>query len=715
MSATVLDWPSPSPQKEGKPQHWGRRLLSNIAEQIREDRQRWVLWIPVLIGLGVSVYFVLPAEPPLIVTILLGALCLAPLASFQFSWRRPVLVALLAFWAGVIAGQIRTHLVAAPVLPGELNLRTVTGIVEWAERIETARLRLVLKDLEVQGLSPDKTPRKARITLPVSEAGPGTEQLGARITVRARLAPPGGAVVAGGYDFARTSYFKQVGATALVAFQAKQIAPPADRYWQLPSFAELRRLISQRIDEHLPAREAGIATALITGARGGIEPEDLDALRDAGLAHMLAISGLHIGLVSMLILVAVRGGLAFVEPIALRWPLKKIAAAAALVGAGFYLGLSGASISTQRAFIMLSVVLVAVWLNRPAITLRSVALAATIILLWRPESLLSPGFQMSFGAVTCLVAAYEWVRARAPLGPEALPPVIGRAGRYLGGLALTTLVAEFATAPFGLFHFNHGVSYGLLGNELAMPLLAFVVMPAAVASILSMPFGLEAGPLWVLERSIGWLLEAAHWTASLPGAVVYVENWGVPSLVLAVLGGLWLCLWSKPIRLLGLVPIAISLMLTLFQRGPDLIIGPAAHQFAVRSTIEGREHVLLFGTRLGAFRGDVWAGRMGHGSETTVSGLRFANCDATGCQMESTKDTKITFVKDGRALAEDCRQAGVLISKVPVRRPCPGPDLVVDPDRIAEAGYISLFAEEGGRWRTRQSNEKKRPWTPQAK
>ncbi|MBL4758173.1 MAG: ComEC/Rec2 family competence protein, partial [Rhizobiales bacterium] len=151
---------------------------------------------------------------------------------------------------------------------------------------------------------------------------------------------------------------------------------------------------------------------MITGDRSFISRNHVEMLRASGLAHVLAISGLHMTLVTGALFAGLRALLAFIPGIALRYPIKKIAAFAALFAGAFYLALSGANVATQRAFIMVGIMLVAILLERPAISLRNVALAALFVILWRPESVVTASFQMSFAAVTALIAAYEYVLNR---------------------------------------------------------------------------------------------------------------------------------------------------------------------------------------------------------------------------------------------------------------------------------------------------------------
>ena len=196
-----------------------------------------------------------------------------------------------------------------------------------------------------------------------------------------------------------------------------------------------------------------------------------EALRRSGLAHILAISGLHMALVAGAVFWSVRAVLALFPAIALSRPIRKWAAVAALISGAFYLVLSGAGIATQRAFIMIAIVFIAIIAERPAVTLRSVALAAIVVMAVAPETVVGPSFQMSFAAVVALVATYEWhvkrdrhVARSDGFSRSAMRVVM----LYFGGLLMTSLIAGLATAPFAAFHFNRVAPLGLVANLAAM-------------------------------------------------------------------------------------------------------------------------------------------------------------------------------------------------------------------------------------------------------
>ena len=329
-------------------------------------------------------------------------------------------------------------------------------------------------------------------------------------------------------------------------------------------------------------------------------------MRNSGLAHLLAISGLHIGLVASILFVAVRGLLALVEPLALRHPIKKWAASVALAGAFGYLLLTGATVPTQRAFLMVALVLVAVLTDRSAFSMRTVALAAMAILVLRPESLLSVSFQMSFAAVVALIATYETLGARfAGWRRSAAWP--RRVLLYLLGVGLTTVVASLATMPFAAYHFNQVAHYGLAANLLAVPLTALWIMPWGVATYVLLPFGLEALALapmgWGIEAVVGIAETVAAWSGSISRLVAPAPA----ALALVSLGGLWLCLWVGRWRLWGVAAICDGLLIGLAARPPDILIDGRGDVAEVR---DGAGGLRLSSARANGFRTETWLRRL---------------------------------------------------------------------------------------------------------
>ena len=678
------------------------RLVALGLDCFFAERERWALWLPVLLGSGVGFYFLLPVEPPpwlpgLAVGVTAGALAVTR--------RRPAWgllnLALLFLVLGIAVAQWRSLSVAAPILErslGPLELRGRILSVEPRARGE----RLVLEQLEISRLTQAQTPERVRITL----AG-GAEGLypGDWVRGRARLNPPPEPVAPGAYDFGRAAYFARLGAVGF-AFGSFEKLPAGDverqprGIWENLSlaweiwWADLRHRLSERIATALPGHQGAIAAALMTGERGRIPESIVQDLRDAGLAHLLAISGLHIGLVAAGLFFAVRGLLALIPPLALEYPIKKWAALVALPGAFSYLMLVGATIPAQRAFLMTGLVLLAVLLDRRALSMRLVAWAAMVTLLMAPESLLSVSFQMSFAAVTVMIAAYEGRRGlfqQAGGDFWSLRSLL----TYLAAVALTSGLATFATAPFAIFHFNHLALYGVIANVIAVPVTAFWIMPSALLAFLLMPLGLETLPLWLMGQGIEVVVTTARTVAEFPAAALTVSAMPLWGLLAAVSGGLWLSIWLGRWRFLGLLPLAAGALSILLWTPPDILMSGDARLFAVR--LESGD-LWRSSKRVNRFDAEIWARRAGlnhtvsdDGDAAKAGVEELPRCDSQGCIF--VKDSvKVAFAATAGAVAEDCALVDLMISSVPIRRACDRPSVVIDRFDLwregAHAGYV---------------------------
>ncbi|MEO7053463.1 MAG: ComEC/Rec2 family competence protein, partial [Rhizomicrobium sp.] len=554
-------------------------LLITISARVRQmaldERHRWPLWLPVALGGGTALYFAAPAEPPLWLGWAAAGLFLAFVSAGFAStgvWVRAVLGGLAALTLGFAVAKLQEARAAAPVLPRPMVSHLTGRVValDWGSKGQR-----VIIDQVRSGRLPDP-PARARILI---QKDADRLRVGQGIGLTAQLMPPPGPAAPGDNDFGRAAFFARIGATGFSygAPQTVPLAHPAGAWDRLMELVEgMRASMTARIRGQLPKSEGAIVTAIITGERGGIDPEDEAALRDAGLAHVLAIAGLHMALVGAGLFWLVRAVLAAIPAVALAYPIKKWAAAAAIAGAGFYIVISGASSSATRAFVMLAMMLLAILLDRPALSMRSLGLAAAILLLARPVAITEPGFQMSFAAVASLVAVAEWEQRRTRLVPR------GWLYRHVRGIALTSLVASFATLPFAMYYFGRATHYAVLGNLLAMPVMGLVTMPSAALSVAAMPFGLEHAPLRLMAWSIEMMLGLGRFVSGLPGAVTVTPAFPLSALVSIALGGLWILLWRRHWRWWGLLPVVAGIVMAVSAPRPDMMIASDARTIALR-------------------------------------------------------------------------------------------------------------------------------------
>ncbi|GAB4230992.1 MAG: ComEC/Rec2 family competence protein [Methyloligellaceae bacterium] len=692
---------------------------SALTNALLREAQRWFLWLPVLFACGIALCFSLASEPgsrTVAALLLAGAGCAFLARRRALGW--PLAIACLAIVSGFAAAKLRLTAVDTPMLLYKSGAVILRG---WVEEIRTRSAkahRILVKVAAIEG-RPD-LPALNRVRISYRFADPPSA--GSAIRLRAVLLPPPGPVIPGGFDFARAAWFSGIGAVGFALQPARPWAdaPPRSAGDKIRSaVARLRQQVDARIRTALPDSRGGVASALLTGKRGGIEDSHLQALRHSGLAHLLAISGMHMVILAGSLFWLIRALLAANPAIALRYPVKKISAIIALGGGGFYLLLSGMGIATQRAYLMMAIMFLAVLLDRPAITLRNVAMAALIILVIHPESLFSVSFQMSFSAALGLVAFYErWSRAQARHSPPlraAGNPVVQLAVRVLKygvGIAVTTLVASIAVAPFAAYHFHQLAQYSLIANLAAMPVFGLLVMPMALASLLAMPFGLEYWPLQVMAYGISLIITVAQTVSGWEGAVIRLQAMPGHSLLLLVAGGLWLILWQSRWRHAGLVIAAAGILLAGSAERPDVLISRDAKVVAVR-TPAGQLSAHM--DRGGAYSLERWLAADGDKRNPEIARKDSVfRCDDVAC-LATVKGNTIAILLHPAAIREECATADIVVAQFPLghnRARCPGARRHFDIIDLERDGATALYLE-GHAIRSATAAQKRGnwPWT----
>jgi competence protein ComEC len=543
----------------------------------------------------------------------------------------------------------------------------------------------------IYGEPPERTPRRLRVTL---EADAPPPPLGARVSVMARIGPPGGPVEPGGFDFRRAAFFDRLGGIGLARGPLALIppeAPPGPLEAVALALDAARAAIAAGLRARMPGEAGAFAAAIAVGDRAALPREAVEALRAASLAHLLAISGLHMAIACGLAFVGLRLALVLVPGWGVRWPVKKIAAGAAILAGLAYLALSGGSVATQRAFVMAAVAFGAILVDRPAVTMRGLALAAALVLALRPESLVEAGFQMSFAAALALVAAYEAARPRlAPAGGTAR-----RLGRYALGLLATSALAGLATAPFAAAIFGRLAVYGLLANLAAVPVMGFVAAPGLAAAALLAPLGLEAPALAMAEAGIGWILAVARFVAGLEGAVTAAPAPPRAAMWLIVGGGLWLALTRGPLRLAGLAPLGLALaMWSAGAPRPAVLVAPGGGLIGVVG--EGGRAVTR--ARGEGYAAETWLRRDGDLATQETAAARPALA-RDGPWLDPGPGAPPVAVYLGEAarpsrLAERCR-AGALVLAPRAALEADGPCLRLDAPALADRGALAIEWRDG--------------------
>ncbi|WP_342707599.1 ComEC/Rec2 family competence protein [Alloyangia pacifica] len=653
-------------------------------------------WAPVFLGFGIGVYFSLPLEPPVRWLLLCGG---GGAGLLLAAGRLPETAAPLALAGGLVllglalAGA-RAHAVAAPQL-GFRYYGPIEGRVIGIDRSASDVPRLTLDRVVLSRVAPKRVPARVRVSLhgdPALQARALRLAPGQRVALTGHLVPPGGPVEPGGFDFRRHAWFERIGAVGYSRTPVVLLEPAGGSR----RIDRARMALSRHVQARLPGETGAFAAALMTGDRSAMGQGTLEALRQTNLAHLLAISGLHMGLLTGFVFGAVRVLLLLPRRSRHLWPGKKIAALTALAAASGYLALSGGNIATQRAFIMVAVMLGAVLADLRALSLRSVALAALLLLCLRPEAMLGPGFQMSFAATTALVCVFGALR-----GAMSLP----RWARPLLAMVLSSAVASLATAPVSMAHFNLVSRYGLLANLLAVPAMGLLAMPMAVLSALLLPLGLDRWSLGVMALGLDWILGVARAVAELEGTVGLVVAPGPWVLPLFAAGSLILMLWQGAGRWSGLVPLLLAGVLWIGTERPAMLVAESGALVGVM-TAQGRALSRPVGD---GFTAKVWLENDGQGGGQEVAAALWPGGEGRLRRITLGK-LEVVHASGSRAASEikGCAGAQIVVSNAPL--PVFGDCMFLDPLRLKETGAVAIFQDAAGVRMKTSKTEPPRLW-----
>ena len=703
--------------------------MNSIGAEVRAQAERAFLWTPVAYGLGAAAYLGLKTEPPLWTLVWTAALAgvIAAAARRWSPWRGlAIMTALAAVIACGFAGaRLRTELAAAPIAPAHLGVVPVEGFVVDVANPSDHGARLLIAPVSVGGLAPEQVPKRVRLVVPADDVlGPG-----APIRVLALVDPPPGPAAPGAYDFARDAWFEGIGGVGL-AMKPPTVIDLAPAPWPLRlvmavnavrwSLAERLAGDMQRVMGPDDGGAAGLAVTVTTSHEDWLDSQSRDDLRGSGLAHMLAIAGLHTAAVSGFVFFALRLGVAAWPWLALRVSGKKVAAVGGLVAVAVYLVLSGAHPPARRAAITASVAFIAILFDRRAISLHSLSIAALLILLIQPEVVVSPGFEMSFCATASLVALAElWPhRPRAVGLPWALA-ALQKARDWTLAMLAVSFVAGTATGPFAIQHFNRVANYGVFANLTADFLASVVLMPAvaiaALGELLGVSASLLSGPLWVAGWAAKAIVALAHFFALAPGAAFTIPSAPTIALAVSYVGIVFACLWRGRLRWIG-VPMAAAVALWPRPAPPVAWIAADGNDAAV--VIHGQEIALKPDKR--AYATGIWAQRRGFSLpvDATASQEAAFDCDRKHCAPINNIQPALAAWWSTRAPKPEqidalCTGARIVVLRANVDSPpaC-AKALVLGPRDFAKGGAAEIFRDPKG-WRVdwAQPIRGQRPWT----
>ncbi|MFS3136652.1 ComEC/Rec2 family competence protein [Gluconacetobacter sacchari] len=555
-----------------------------LARLLLAEQRRLALWLPVGLGLGIAWYFSLRREPG--TPEVLAWAGVAALGLGWIAWRPHALAPRLigggaaTLAVGCLAAFWATH--RQPPLP-DLPARATIVIGRVAAVALLPADGPVIRRLDLAGavlddpLDAGMPPLRRILRVRLRADDPLAPVPGMVVRVRALLRPPAPPSWPGGPDRQRRAYFDGTAGGGTALGRAQAIGPvPASS-----SLEALRERISARIVRVLPGAAGGVATAVLTGSAVGMARADRDAFADAGLAHLLAVAGLHLGIVMGVSVAAARLLLACSEWASLHWPCRSIAAVAGLVAGILYVGLTGAHLPALRSLTMAALVVLAIVTGRRALLLRGLAVGAILLLLTGPADLLEAPLQMSLVAVMALAAAAEHTRPILARLTEQ-PARWRRGALHAAHLAQASLLAGGATVPVVMAHFGTLQPWFVLANLLAVPLMAMWVLPLGLLSLFLMPLGFDSVALVPMGWGIGLILDLARMVSGWPAArlaVPAMPDWG---LALWMLGLSWLCLWAGRWRAWGMAPMALALAVPFLVARPDLLLSPDGRTLAVR-------------------------------------------------------------------------------------------------------------------------------------
>jgi competence protein ComEC len=660
-------------------------MLKALKVEVLAQSDRWTLWTPVAFGAGAATYFGLKQEPIFWLAFWGPVVLAAGLSITSRATTRRLLAIVFTLAAFMLCGfalaALKANLVAAPTVPADYGVGRVEGWVVDVSSSSKEKGRLLIAPASISHLRRDALPALIRIAVaPDAVIGPGEA-----VRLTALLDPPPGPAAPGAFDFARDAWFERIGGVGLALKQPvlTDLPPPPPSIRLAQAVNRLRWRLARQLASDIraevgPAGEgaAGLAAAVTTSHEGWLPAEAVDNLRGSGLAHMLAIAGLHTAAVSGFVFAALRFGVAAWPWLALRVPGKKVAAAGALVAVAAYLMLSGAHPPAKRAAITAGVAFIAILLDRRAISLRSLAVAALLVLLLQPEAVVQPGFQMSFSATAALVALAEvWPRhTKTILAPWPIV-VTQKAKDWLIGLAVVSFVAGTATAPFAIQHFNRIANYGVIANLTADFLASACMMPALAITTIGEALGLSrtllTPGLFVSAWAARAILEIARACSTAPGAAVGASSAPPIAMLIAFLGILFACLWKGRLRWVGL-PLAAAVLVWPRPPAPLAWIANDVDDAAIAA--QGQIVTLKPNTR--TYATELWAARRGLRAPKDAVTARDAlfDCDRRSCAPKLGVHPAIgawwskLSPPDGR-LDELCRRSEVLVIRYDFQAP----------------------------------------------
>ena len=617
------------------------------------EQERFFLWSPVLLGIGIFSYFLPNSEPPAFLgslTLLISCVFLC-ITRNKYSYRL-LSISCVIVSLGFTTIQLRSAYNPTPMLQKEIQDTLLIGTIEDIESMhQKVKITLNRVTLENSQTAPILL-KKIRLYHKVSKQHPIPKLYpGMKIRIKTSLHPVSPPLLRNGFNFKRKAFFDGISAHGFTEKGSLKILQDSGHNSYLEKVNKVRRYITTKVQGHLKKSPGAIASALLTGEKSAISKKNREAYANSGIAHLLAISGLHLSLVAGFVFVTLRVFLSFFPVIALKINTKKVVAILAVFATFTYMLISGSAVPSQRSFLMTFIVMLAVLVDRKALSMRSVSLAAFAILIIFPHTLITPSFQLSFAAVVALISFYEFSRPFLRKREESSNRT-SKIFLYFVGVLLTSAIATIATTPFTIYHFGQFTLQSLLTNMLSIPLMAFWVMPCGFMSLLLMPFDLHGVFLDIMSIGIECMTYLAHTISKWPGAAIRVPKPEPYIHATIILSGLWLCIWRLKWRLIG-APILLGSFILFFipptRHGPDILISPDGKLIGVY--LKDRT-LLVSAFRHNRFTRDIWESTLGPKKVLLFpykKSYKDFNCEKAYCRLEG-KDHKIAIALFPRAV-----------------------------------------------------------------
>ena len=639
------------------------KIFLYLEECFYKEHRSLFLWIAVLFASGILIYFGINFEPKWYISVIAVSCLLIIYLLFRnkYTMLSYISFSLLIIALGFGNASFRSYYLDSPIIPND-GFYELEGRIINVDNNYKGIERYIISDLLIYGQDIINTPKKIRLTIRTENNG---AEIGDIIKVRARLSKPPRPVIPNGYNFARKAYFSQIGAIGFSLSDIEIIKEYNDNNRVINNYISyIRDKISSYNNEILGTEKGAISSALLVGKRYAIDDEILDNIRASGIAHLLAISGLHLVMVTGITFLVIRKLLSLSLYIAEYYNTKKLAAIVAILVGFFYLAITGYPVSAQRAFLMSLMFFLAIMIDRESMPIYSVAWSALIILIISPENILEPGFQMSYSAVIALVSSYSFFNERLNRNNFKDISFIRKSIKYIFNIALSSFIASLATTPFAIYHFNQYSLYGIITNLIAVPLTTLWVMPFGMLSMLLYPLNLGYIALIPMGWGIDILISISSYIAGLPNSSGVTSSLSSNIILLMVFGGLWLALWVSSIRIIGGIIIIISIIIAYIKHDniADIIIG-GENDISYAFIDKINDRILYSDNYNNNYQDDIWAKKIGVENKYNISDIEHDNylCDEYSC-IYKLKGKVISFIKDPMAISEDCEKADILVN-----------------------------------------------------